>query len=375
MEESGVNAIKQMGQAMTNGLDRILEIAMDYSSVLMTTSQLLCGIAALLYIGSKLWRSWAKGESIDFYAMLRPFATGLMIVFFSGLVFCLDALVNPVVYASEYVRDSAKESVETSRTEYQQAVLEMRNRKTEYERSRPEEEKEQLGVWKSINRTLTELKDSVLGAFETFSSFIFKMLVEISLAIVNVFSVAVVYFYKIYVVTAKIILVLIGPFSLALSVFPGFNANLKSWIAQYLNVSLYVPICNIIGFVQSMIVSECLYKTGTETFNSLNVMTMTEDVINQMESAVTMSSIGAILLGIVAIMLYAHVPTFANWILRGDGSGGLASFFSVGSAVASAGAVANSGSPASSTAVPSVGNINVPKIDSVGSSNALPGRI
>lgn len=330
MEELGTNAIEQMGRAMTSGLDRIFDIALGYSDVLMKTSQLLCGIAAIAFIGSKLWKSWAKGESIDFYSMLRPFATGLMIVFFSGFVYCLDAVVQPVVYASEYVRDTAKESTEISKNEYDRASEELRKRKAEYERNRPVEEKEKLGVWKSINRTLTELKDSVLGAFESFTSFVFKLLVELTLAVVNVFTVAVVYFYKIYVITAKIILVLIGPFSLALSVFPGFQSNLKAWIAQYINISLYIPICNIIGFVQSMIVSECLYKTGAETFDKINVSAIDELMIAQMENAVTMSSVSSILLGIVAIMLYAHVPTFANWILRGDGSGGLAAAFSVG---------------------------------------------
>lgn len=319
MQNQDTDVIEQLGTAMTSGLDKIYDLGMAYSDVLMKTSQLICGIAALLYIGSKLWNSWAKGEPIDFYSMLRPFATGLLIVFFSGFVYLLDVMVRPVLYATEYVRGTATEEVSVYKTEYDRAVREMRDKKAQYERSRPEEEKEQLGVWKSINRSLLELKDSVLGAFESCASFVFKLLVELTAAGVNLLLVAVFYFYKIYVVTAKIILVLIGPFVLALSVFPGFHSNLKAWITHYVNVSLYIPVCNIIGFVQSVILCECFYKPFAETFDKISASVMSEDVIVRMDGAVTMSNVSGIMLGLVAIMLYACVPFFAKCILQDSG--------------------------------------------------------
>lgn len=319
MQNQDANVIEQLGTAMSGGLDKIYDLGMAYSDVLMKTSQLICGIAALLYIGSKLWNSWAKGESIDFYSMLRPFATGLLIVFFSGFVYLMDVMLQPVVYATEYVRESATEEVSLYKAEYDRAVREMRDKKAQYERSRPEEEKEQLGVWKSINRSLLELKDSVLGAFESCASFIFKLLVELTAAGVNLLIVAVFYFYKIYVATAKIILVLIGPFVLALSVFPGFHSNLKAWITHYVNISMYIPICNIVGFVQSVTLSECFYKPCSEMFDRINANVMSEEVIAKMEGAVTMSNVSGILLGLVAILLYACVPFFAKWILHNSG--------------------------------------------------------
>lgn len=348
MANAAQDIVSGMGKNITEGLDTIYETALTYSDIITATAQLLCGIAAFAYIGLRLWRSWAAGEQIDFFSMLRPFATGLLIVFFSGFVSCLDAIVMPVNYASEYVRDSAKETEAASKTKYEDAALAMRKMKADIEMNKAQEEKEQLGVWKSINRSLTELKDSVLGAFEQLSSVVFKLLIEITLAVVNVFTVAVVYFYKIYVVTAKIILVLIGPFTLALSIFPGFHSNLKGWAAQYLNVSLYIPICNIIGFVQSMVLSECLYETGAEAYSGINPAGGAE-AMSAINGALTMTNVSTIILGIVALMLYAHVPTFASWLLRGDGSGGLASFFATSGA-----AVVSSASQNPGTMLPSL---------------------
>ena len=329
MEEAALSIVNKLGSSMVSGLDRIYEQAMEYSDVIATSAQLICGILAFIYIGSKLWKSWAQGEPIDFYAMLRPFAVGLLILFFSGFTFCLDSLVSPVTEVTAYVRQSAVESVSEKQSHYERLQLAFRDRKAEYERSK-EEEREQLSVWRSIKRSLENIESGLSSALSGIGSAVTGFLIELGSVLVGIFSAATVYFYRIYVTTARIVLVLIGPFALALSIIPGFESNLKSWVAQYINVSLYLPICNIIGFVQSLIVTECLYSPSISTLEELNMVEMTETVISDVANFTVMNNVASILLGIIAIMLYSHVPTFANWILKGDGSGGLAAAFSVG---------------------------------------------
>ncbi|MBQ4032551.1 MAG: hypothetical protein II620_01195, partial [Paludibacteraceae bacterium] len=53
--------VSDLGEALTKGLDNVLDTAVDYADALSSTAQLVCGIAAMLYIGSNLWKSWAKG--------------------------------------------------------------------------------------------------------------------------------------------------------------------------------------------------------------------------------------------------------------------------------------------------------------------------
>jgi len=325
--------IEQLGESLTSGLNNVYETAVDYADALSATAQLICGIAAMLYIGSKLWRTWAKGEPIDFYSMLRPFAVGLLILFFTGFTKVLDALVAPVEAATVYVKDSASERVSNSYNEYFQLQKKIMDRKAEIEAA-SSTEGEKLSVWRTISKNISDIKDNVLNATENVGSAVFQFLVDLGSVVVDIFSMATVYFYKIYVLTAKIVLVLIGPFALALSVLPGFKDNLKAWVAQYINVSLYIPICNIIGFVQSMIVSECFYGPGADSMRDILSQPATTETLTSITASTTMIQICGMLLGIIAIMLYSHVPTFANWILKGDGSGGLAAAFSVGGGLA-----------------------------------------
>lgn len=325
--------VSELGEALTRGLDNVLDTAVDYADALSSTAQLICGIAAMLYIGSKLWKSWAKGEEIDFYSMLRPFAIGLVIIFFSGFTKILDAVVMPIEVATEYVKTSASEKVNSSYTEYfrlQKQVRELKA-KADAERAVPAEK---LSVWRTISKNISDVKDKISNIAGSTSDTIFKFLIDIGSVVVEVFTMATVYFYKVYVVTAKIVLVLIGPFALALSVLPSFKGNFKAWVAQYINVSLYIPICNIIGFVQSMIVTECLYVPCSESLGTVLEQGLNNETLTSIDASSIMIKICGILLGIISIMLYSHVPVFANWILRGDGSGGLAAAFSVGGGLA-----------------------------------------
>ena len=328
-----VSIVSELGESLTRGLDNVLDTAVDYANLLSTTAQLICGIAAMLYIGSKLWKSWAKGEPIDFYSMLRPFAIGLVIIFFSGFTKILDALVMPIEVATEYVNRSASDKVSTSYTEYftlQQHLREMKA-KADAERA---VESEKLSVWRTISKGITDVKDKISNAAGSLSDTVFKFVIDLGSVVVDIFTMATVYFYKVYVITAKIVLVLIGPFAFALSVIPGFSGNLKAWVAQYINISLYIPICNIIGFVQSMIVTECLYNPCSNTIRNVVSQGVSAETMSSIDTSTIMIKICGMLLGIIAIMLYSHVPTFANWILRGDGSGGLAAAFSVGGGLA-----------------------------------------
>lgn len=324
-----VDIISRMGDGITEGLDEISVTAVDYASALSATSQLICGIAAFAYIGSKLWSSWARGNSIDFYSMLRPFAVGLLILFFPLFTGCMDMLVKPIIVASEYIGEQAKEEMNESIIEYEKANMAVCERKTAYEIG-SNGASEKKSYYRQMVEAVLAIRDAIAGGIDGAVNYIGGVVVQLCLSAVQIFTIATVYFFRIYVATAKIILVLVGPFALALSVFPSFQGNLRMWICQYINISLYIPICNIIAFIQSMIISKCLYLPATKTLTELASGVMDAGSVSQIESTLMMMSIAGIIINTVAIMLYAHVPTFANWILRGDGSGGLAAAFSIG---------------------------------------------
>lgn len=61
----------------------------------------IAGLGALLYICYRVWQSLARGEAIDLFPLLRPFALGICIMFFPTLVLgSLNGILSPVVQAT-----------------------------------------------------------------------------------------------------------------------------------------------------------------------------------------------------------------------------------------------------------------------------------
>ena len=61
----------------------------------------IAGLGALLYISYRVWQSLARGEAIDLFPLLRPFALGICIMFFPTLVLgSLNGILSPVVQAT-----------------------------------------------------------------------------------------------------------------------------------------------------------------------------------------------------------------------------------------------------------------------------------
>lgn len=58
----------------------------------------IAGTGALFYVAHRVWQSLSRAEEIDVYPLLRPFAIGFCILFFSSAVLgTLNGVLSPVV--------------------------------------------------------------------------------------------------------------------------------------------------------------------------------------------------------------------------------------------------------------------------------------
>ena len=119
-----------------------------------------------------------------------------------------------------------------------------------------------------------------------------------------------------------LILLLIGPFAFALSLLPGFSGNIKHWMAHFLHLSLYKPLCLLVGFMVAMLFSQCIYPVFIDMINELPTA---EYSFSDYEMACHVQfsiQLLFVLFNSVAIALYACIPTFSKWIISSDGASG-----------------------------------------------------
>src|SRR5580698_7853318 len=94
-------------QGMQPILDNVYNQMIPMCSNLIGAAQGIAGFAALWYIASRVWRSIAAAEPIDFYPLLRPFALGIAIMLFPSVIALMNGILQPVVATTNnMVQDS-----------------------------------------------------------------------------------------------------------------------------------------------------------------------------------------------------------------------------------------------------------------------------
>jgi len=90
------------------------------------------------------------------------------------------------------------------------------------------------------------------------------------------------------------ILAVFGPIVFAVSIYPSFEKTMSTWIARYIQISLWGPVCSVIA--------SCANSLGNSPTNF----------------ALGMDGV----VYIAAIFLYFSVPSMAAWVIESSGAGG-----------------------------------------------------
>lgn len=261
----------------------------------------ICGFAALIYISSKVWKSWVKGESMDIYGMLRPFCIGLIIINFSYVPQIIETFVSPLSALTYDLKDLNKEEIISTQAE------------VEKKRTRVLEEGEQQGI---VSYML-----SIAKAFTSDTIFSLNEIITVALySILQVLAGIVKMIFIIFALLTKVVLIILGPFVFALSVFPGFGDIVKTWLCRYINVCLYVPIMNIISYVNGSVIINVYYKPWLKAADTALSGGAADTATALMNCTNNFFYVGILCLA-ASILMFCMTPKIADWLIDGHGSG------------------------------------------------------
>ena len=301
-------------------------IASLYNDMLPTAFQLtsaaqgLAGIAALMYVFYRIWPVLAGKEPLDLFPMLRPFGFMLLLLFYQSFIFLLGAVLQPIadatgrIYAGQY-----KDVIQLIETK--QKILDKQNASNNPSVNKVgDSNKEDDMTW--IERITGAISDAIPD-FDPLPVMISK---AVSWILEFLF-----YTVSIIISTLRafflIVLVTVGPLSIAFSIFPAFAGTFNSWLARYIQIWMWSPIASILGALLSRIQS-LMELRDIERANGGDFLDIAD--------------LGHLSFMAIGIVCYVYVPTMASWVIESTGVGrALGQFNASGKgSVATAGALA-----------------------------------
>ena len=303
------SVLNNWGTLLANTFNSISEQVMDYADILIYSSQIICGIFAFSYIGIKLWKQWSNGEVINFYSYLRPFAIGLVISFFSLLSSFCDLVVRPVEAVALSINTEITMEFQDKEDDFYKKYEKLRDKVAVCERQ---------DVEAGIVDITSDTPNIIDISEETTKVNLFRIIVECLDNLMQYVQMAVIYYFPLYVSISKVILLIVGPFMLALSILPGFSGNLNLWITYYLRIMIIPSIAYIVGSFMAVVNIHCYYELLIEMIEE--AITLSDDflLLETSRNFLFNKNIIGIVVSIITIGIYTQIPKFASWIVKPD---------------------------------------------------------
>lgn len=283
--------------------DEMVQSILDSFSALKSLCFLLCGLFALIYFANILMKTWAKGEAFDFHSLFKPFLIGVVIMNFNLVYSLIDSIVEPITQFTEGIASEQKSKIETKQTEYAGKV-------TRYEQARQ----------RVIDKKKNDTFDKVEQFFDNFGYYATETLMDALEIILSIIYSALKISVRVFNISFRVILIVLGPISFALSIIPYFKDNWKSWIAKYINVSLYLVVAAAIDVIIYKFRDIMLGIQITKYDEAIKQIESTEDFF-ALDAPFEASVITCVFM-LIFVAMYLIIPSIVSMIVeKGETAG------------------------------------------------------
>jgi conjugative transposon TraJ protein len=234
-------------------LDTVFHTMLGYCGELVNVGSGLAGFGAVWYIGYRVWGHLARAEEIDFFPLLRPFAIGLALMNYSGVIAVMNAVLQPTSDATSALVTNSNQAI-GALLQQKQALVQQG---AEWQMYVGPDGSGSMEKWAQYTGNTDN--NSISSGFGLLNWAKFEM-AKTAYQIKNEFKVVLSQFLEVLfeaaalcVNTARIfylvVLAIVGPLVFGLAVFDGFHHVLVAWFAKYVHIFLWLPVCNIFGSI------------------------------------------------------------------------------------------------------------------------------
>jgi conjugative transposon TraJ protein len=301
---------KNTGKMESDNLHELLrtvyEEMMPLCADMAAVAKAVAGLGALFYVAIKVWQALSRAEPIDLFPMLRPFAIGICIMFFSTLVLgSINGVLSPIVKGSHSMLED--QVLNMNELQQKKDLLEreamLRNPEMAYLISDEEFDKklEELGWAPSdlvtmsgmyIEREMFSIKKDIRDGFREFLEILFQS-AALVIDVIRTFFL--------------IVLSILGPIAFAISVWDGFQSTLTQWLTRYISVYLWLPVADIFSSILARI-QTLIIERDIEMLDDPNFIPDTSNTVY-------------IIYMIIGIIGYFTIPTVTGWVIQAGGAG------------------------------------------------------
>lgn len=302
----------------------------------------LAAIFMIIFFAIKSYEMMSGDKNLEVMPLLRPFGLTMIIIWWGGFVRMVAFPTDLVALRTEEMFKSEQNNVNNLRFERAEYMNKVANALYTFQAEAEVAEKESdtwYGqAWDSVTSTvkegistvvtpLIELKNRLAIGMQLLLTQFLEILALwiLRLATYVIFIIQIIY---------SSILIILGPFAVAVSILPAFRDSFSTWVARFISVNLYSGIAYLVMYIMALMQKYAL-SSEISKYKALLGPNGTDGEF--MPRLTVFAANGVLSFGVVIIVFLIGaccmftVPSISTWIVSTSGITSAASSFGRGS--------------------------------------------
>jgi hypothetical protein len=308
----------------------------------ITDAKALSAIFMVIFFAIKSYEMMSGDKRMEIMPLLRPFGLVMVILWWGAFTKVVAFPTDLVAAKTEEMFQSEQSNVDDLRFTRADYMIKVANSLYTFQAQTEVAEKESdtwYGrAWDSVTSTVKEGISTVVSPLlelknrlEVGMQLLFTQLLE--LLGIWILRIAVYIVFMIQIIYSSILIIL-GPFAVAVSILPAFRDSFSTWIARFVSVNLYSGIAYLIMYLIALMQKYAL----TSEISKYKELVGEDGLSANLEKMAWFAGNGILSFGTVIVVFLIGaicmftVPSISTWIISTSGISSASSSFGRGAA-------------------------------------------
>ena len=296
-------------------------------------AQALAAIFMLIFFAIKTYEMMAGDKKLEIMPLLRPFGLVMVILWWSVFTKVVAYPTQVIANKTEAMFDASQTEVNSLRLQRAKLMVDISDQlftvQAQTETAKTEADTWYENAWESVKSSVVEGFSEVWNPIVELRN---RLQVSLQLLATSLLETLAIWLLRICVyiifiiqIIFSTILIILGPFSVAVSILPAFRDSFSTWIARFVSVNLYSGIAYLVMYVASLFQQYAMEAEITRYQELAGTTGITMAKLAAFASNGILSFgmvIGTFVIGALTMLT---VPSISTWIVSTSGISSAAS--------------------------------------------------
>jgi len=307
----------------------------------ITDAKALAAIFMIIFFAIKSYEMMSGDKKLEVMPLLRPFGLTMIILWWGAFVKMVAFPTDLVALKTEEMFKSEQTNVNNlrlNRADYMKKVAdELYSFQAQTEVAEKESDTWYGQAWDSVTSSVKEGISTVVSPLIELKN---RLAIGVQLLLTQLLEIIALWILRIAVYVIFVIqiiyssiLIILGPFAVAVSILPAFRDSFSTWIARFISVNLYAGIAYLVMYIMALMQKYAMLSEISK-YKELLGPDGTEGGLAKMAilAGNGIMSFGTVILTfLVSAICMFTVPSISTWIISTSGISSAASGFGRGS--------------------------------------------